>query len=445
MNLGLTRIRQLLASLDNPHTRLLVIHVAGTNGKGSICAYLASILHASGLRVGRFNSPALLTPRDTLCIDGIPSTVEEFRLACDAVLNADREAGIGATPFELLTAISFWWFDRRHVDVAVVEVGLGGRLDATNVFDAPLATVVASIGMDHVNILGDTIDKIAREKAGIMKPERPCIIAPQPERLAEETLIQHAKNLRCPHLLVEPAEWENPSALDGWARITLSQTSSSETLPHVLRFPIPLHGDYQLSNAATAIQVIHLLRTTHLTFSHITDTHIVDGMHLTRWPGRLDLVTSTAYPKLATLPLHRVLVDGAHNPPAAEPLRAFVDRRLLGGSNRRVYWLLAMTQGKDLAAILKILLREGDRIAAVGFSTPEGMPWVQATEPGDIVRAAEEVAPGCEAKAFSGLEEAMRWTAEWVAKKEQEDAAVVLCGSLYFVADFYRWVGMEEG
>lgn len=445
MDLGLTRIRQLLVSLDNPHTRFPVIHVAGTNGKGSICAYLSSILHASGLRVGRYNSPALLTPRDALRIDGVPPTVEEFCLAGDAVLNADREAGIGATSFELLTATAFWLFDHRHVDVAVVEVGLGGRLDATNVFDAPLATVVASIGMDHANILGDTIDKIAREKAGIMKPERPCIIAPQPERLAEETLIQHAKNLRCPHILVEPAEWEDPSALDGWARVALSQASSSETLSHALRFPIPLHGDYQLSNAATAIQVIHLLRTTHPSFSHITDTHIIDGMHLTRWPGRLDLVTSTVYPKLATLPLRTVLVDGAHNPPAAEPLRAFVDHRLPGGSNRRVHWLLAVTQGKDLAAILKILLREGDRVAAVGFSTPEGMSWVRATEPEDIVHAAKEVTPECEAKAFSGLEEAMRWTAGGVAEKEQGDAAVVLCGSLYFVADFYRWVGMEEG
>ncbi|RUS33402.1 hypothetical protein BC938DRAFT_471893 [Jimgerdemannia flammicorona] len=365
MDLGLNRIHRLLHALNSPHTRFQTIHVAGTNGKGSVCAYTSSILQAAGYRVGRYNSPHLLEPRDAIRVDGVAPTPAEFVLARNAVAKADIEAETCAMSFELLTAAAFWWFERRGVEVAVVEVGLGGRLDATNVFERPAVSIVTAIGMDHANVLGNTVEKIAMEKAGIMKPRSRVVIAPQSEMDAKRALIQKAEELGCECVLVEPARWVG--GREGWANVLVAEEGKADV--REISFPIPLNGHYQLENAATAVRAVHVLRTTIPAFAGIKDAHIVEGMHRTRWPGRLDIVTGAA---LSAQGLREVIVDGAHNPAAARPLRTFVDQKLLeSGATGKVRWVLAATQGKDIGEIVRLLVRPGDVVAAAEFSQPE--------------------------------------------------------------------------
>ena len=179
MNFGLERIHSLLSELENPHLRLSVIHVGGTNGKGSVTSYIDSILIKAGYKTGRYNSPHFLNPRDSIRINGIPINKESYQRIRNHVEAVNSASNIGATSFELLTAVALCCFDAEEVSIAVIEVGLGGAKDATNVFPSPLVSIITTIGMDHMEILGETIDLIAKEKAGILKPKGKPIFAPQ--------------------------------------------------------------------------------------------------------------------------------------------------------------------------------------------------------------------------------------------------------------------------
>ena len=188
--LGLDRIRELLDRLGRPQDRLRFVHVAGTNGKGSTCAYLAAILQTAGLRTGLFTSPYLVAFEERIRVDGVNISLEELTEATLLVKEQAEamaaETGDHPTEFELMTAVALVQFARRECDIVVLEVGLGGRLDSTNVIDAPEATVVARIGLDHTKLLGSTLAAIAREKAGIVKPGAPVVSWPQePEAMAE--------------------------------------------------------------------------------------------------------------------------------------------------------------------------------------------------------------------------------------------------------------------
>ena len=167
IDLGLDRIRKLLQSLDNPFKGLKIIHIAGTNGKGSVCAFMASVLIASGYKTGQFNSPHFLVPSDSILINAKP--FESFNLVHDLVEKKSVDQKLDCTPFEIMTATALLIFQMEKVDIALLEVGLGGRLDATNVIDAPIIAVITSISFDHMEFLGNTIKDIATEKSGIIK------------------------------------------------------------------------------------------------------------------------------------------------------------------------------------------------------------------------------------------------------------------------------------
>ncbi|MEO1593433.1 MAG: Mur ligase family protein, partial [Cyanobacteria bacterium J06632_22] len=184
VDLGLDRIKAVLTNLGNPHHQVPIIHIAGTNGKGSVCAYLSSILTAAGYRTGRYTSPHLVNWTERICINNEPISWENLQTSLDAVENAISAEGPVPTQFEVFTAAAWEYFAAQKVDIAVVEVGLGGRLDATNVCDSPLVTVIVSIGRDHWQRLGNTLAKIAGEKAGILKPGVPAIAAPLPTEAA---------------------------------------------------------------------------------------------------------------------------------------------------------------------------------------------------------------------------------------------------------------------
>lgn len=467
MDLGLERITRLLEALapssspssKPPHLQIPIIHVAGTNGKGSICAYVASVLQASGYRVGRYNSPHLVTPRDTIQINGQPISQADYELATRAVAQADAANKLEATSFELLTAAAFYWFAYGHlhheqagggpVDVAVIEVGVGGRLDATNIVPQPEVAVIASIGMDHGGLLGNTIEEVAFEKAGIIKSGVAAVVAPQREggkvyRVVEDrAAVVHASRV----IRVKAAHWTPTS--ENSARVE-TITGQWATLEDGLKVWIPLLGDFQLENAATAVAAVRELQRSGR-WGQITDESIQQGIQSTVWPGRLQWIEPPAAPASVR---GKMLIDGAHNPAAATALRAYVDEYLLESivkksiATPRTHWIMAFTRGKDIEEMFEILFAsqqqtgEGrqDTFSAVEFSAPEGMPWVSPIGSEEVCARLEalQAKRGGSKLVTRAFRTDLEGALAWVGDQRGDADVVVMCGSLYLVADLFR-------
>ncbi|KAI7881094.1 FolC bifunctional protein [Lichtheimia hyalospora FSU 10163] len=413
MDLGLERIQTLLRALDTPQDTFKVIHVAGTNGKGSVCAYITSVLRQAGLCVGRFNSPHFLEPHDSIYINDNPVSKQQYETTCDYVSKVNNEQHISATSFEQLVATALCLFRDHQVEWIVIEVGLGGTLDATNIFEKPKMTIITSIGMDHAAVLGGTIQSIAAAKAGIMKPNCPAIIAPQNESSALDTLTDYANKVNAPYRLVRAASWVQGSS---------SSTCRLDDTPDTIEYSISLRGDYQRENSATAVKALLWLQEKgDISF---TMDMLQSGMARTRWPGRLDYI---ATPQFKGQSLPPMLIDGAHNIPAAKALRQYIDNL----DPSRVLWLLGVTAGKDISEMLSVLLRPNDTVLAVPFSTPQGMPWIHSTPPREICDHAMEIVS--DARPLESVQAALN-----IIPSLESYSLVVLCGSLYLVADFYR-------
>ncbi|KAF9164987.1 hypothetical protein BGX21_009260 [Mortierella sp. AD011] len=493
MDLGLERVTQLLEALAPtnvsstagsashvaPHLAFPVIHVAGTNGKGSICAYLSSILHAAGFRVGRYNSPHLITPRDTIQINNQPISQADYEFATEIVKQKDQELNLKATSFELLTATAFYWFaygrhqtKQERVDIAVIEVGVGGRLDATNIVPRPLVCVIASIGMDHGALLGNTIEEVTSEKAGIIKPRVPVVIAPQSEgEKVYRTLEKKAADVGLSSSMVikvKAAQWIKTDEVSSSLLAALTPIVTSAhwaVLENGFQVPIPLLGDFQLENAATAITAMNVLRGNVDSVENvsdgqwvqkITDDVIRKGIKDTIWPGRLQWIENVSSPREVQ---GRILVDGAHNPAAAIALRSFVDENIASSPDLcpRVHWIMGFTRGKDIEEMFDILFSkrtnqlEGshiqerqDTFSAVEFSPPEGMPWVSpipAQEVCERLRLQQERIHSSQQKdmlVIRGFGNDLKAALEQVGREREGNDIVVLCGSLYLVADLFR-------
>ncbi|MBD2713094.1 folylpolyglutamate synthase/dihydrofolate synthase family protein, partial [Limnospira platensis] len=197
INLGLERITELMVRLNNPHYQVPVLHIAGTNGKGSVCAYLSSVLTEAGYRVGRYISPHLVDWTERICINGVPIDNRDLQILLQDVIGAISSDELLPTQFEVITAAAWLYFAREKVDVAVIEVGLGGRLDATNVIDQPLVSVITSLSREHWQRLGPTLADIAREKAGILKRGCPAVVGPLPPE-ARKVVNDRLLTLGCP-------------------------------------------------------------------------------------------------------------------------------------------------------------------------------------------------------------------------------------------------------
>src|SRR4028118_455365 len=201
VHLGLERIKQLLEKLENPHQKVPIIHIAGTNGKGSVCAYLSSVLTEAGYRVGRYTSPHLVNWTERICLNEQPVSPEQLKQLLLQVQNAILDDAESPTQFEVITAAAWLYYAQSEVDIAVVEVGLGGRLDATNVCSRPLVSIITSISREHWQQLGPTLADIAREKAGILKPGCPAVVGPLPPA-ADFVVRSRIIELGCPTVWV---------------------------------------------------------------------------------------------------------------------------------------------------------------------------------------------------------------------------------------------------
>jgi dihydrofolate synthase / folylpolyglutamate synthase len=405
----LTEFERFLARLDDPHRQLKTVIVAGTKGKGSTAAMLASMAQDSGLNVGLYTSPHLCSIRERIRVNGEMIAEEVFAALVRDLMPHIEAAGMAGvrrfrTFFEILTAMAFVHFQRMRVDLAVLEVGMGGRLDATNVA-TPLVSVITSISFDHTEVLGDTIPKIAREKAGIIKPHGLAVVAPQrPEALAVIREVCLAQGARCldvaQNLHWRPLSW-------GWEGSVFDLESRTRSYP---RLQIPLAGPHQLLNAATAIAAAEQLQAQGLPIS-------VDGMRRgvkqVQWEGRLETVSRRPW----------IVLDGAHNRDSARCLR---EALMTCFPYRRLILVLGISANKNLEGIIEELAP----LAAVTVATRAMVP--RAAPPQQVADlAAKWSAP------IIVAEDTQNALAQAIATTQPEDLLLVT-GSLYLVGDAKR-------
>jgi len=314
--LGLDRIRAVLEALGNPQRAYRVVHVAGTNGKGSTCAMIDAGLRAAGVRTGLFTSPHLIEPTERIQIGGLPVTQDEFGRAFQVVHEAAERLDLDSHPtyFETVTAMGFWLFRERRVETAVIEVGLGGRLDATNVVE-PALTVITPIDFDHEIYLGHTIAAIAGEKAGILKPGVPAVFARQrPEAAA--VLEEHAADLGI--------------AVKRTADFPVRDFEIDARGSSFSGIRVPLAGEHQVENAIAAALALESVGVSPR------------GIAEARWPGRLEHVS----------PNPDIILDGAHNPAGARALARYLERFY---PDRKLWLIYGAMRDKAVEEIAGIL------------------------------------------------------------------------------------------
>lgn len=417
--LGLDRIRELLERLGRPQDRLKFVHVAGTNGKGSICAYLVSILGAAGYRTGMFTSPYIERFEERIRVDGAMISPDELRDVTLAVREhaeaMAEETGDHPTEFELMTAVALEHFARCGCDIVVLEVGLGGRLDSTNVIDAPEACVIARIGLDHTALLGNTLAAIAGEKAGIIKEGSAVVSWPQePEAMAviEHAAAEHGCELRVPDFaqLEEGAiRWE-----DGASPFrSFSYREWTDLRTGIL-------GSYQPQNATVALEVVSVLRGRGW---HIPDEAVRAGVARTRWPGRFEIVEGGSSPDGFA-----IVVDGGHNPQGA---RALADSLAEVFPGRKPVFVIGVLEDKDYPRMLEDVLPLGSAFVCVTPDNPRALP---AHKLARAIRWTGQDLLGCSAcvnpVVARDFEDAIRRARELA----DPDGLICAFGSLYSVA-----------
>lgn len=359
--LGLDRMVDLLERMGRPQDSLRFVHVAGTNGKGSTCAYLASILQAAGYRVGLFTSPFVFCFEERIRVNGENISADELARAVEVVRpHAEAmEAACGDHPteFELMAAVAFEHFRARACDIVVLEVGLGGRLDATNVIDAPEASVICRIGLDHTDLLGDTLAAVAGEKAGIVKTAAPVVSWPQePEAMAVVRAVADGRGCALTVPDFSLLEVEPLGGLTG-GDVMPTRRFSNRGRP----FETQLLGSYQPYNAALALTVVDVLRGRGWA---ISDEAASAGIAAAQWPGRFQVV--------GTSPL--TIVDGGHNPQGAEALAASLADLLGEEGLGTVDFALGVLADKDYRAMVHAVAPWARSFAVYALENPRALP-----------------------------------------------------------------------
>ena len=410
---NLENIIILLERLGRPGRAYPCVHIAGTNGKGSTAAFLEKILRDAGFRTGLNTSPHLERINERIRISGKEIADERFAEIFTRIhavieeLLAEGKLRTHPTYFECVTALAFEAFAQARVEFAVIEVGLGGRLDATNVV-MPLVSIITRIDFDHENYLGHSLREIAGEKAGILKPQVPAVFAAQlPE--AHHVLLRRAAELRCP--IVETGEayrMEGEETKDGWARATAVEIASGSSYLLEPR----LAGRFQLQNALNAVAAARILQGRSF---RVTDEDIVSGIATTEWPGRLE--------RLQTRP--DVYLDGAHNPGAARELARFLEENFAG---RKVYLIFGAMRDKAVDEVTGMLFPHAHEVIFTQPGTPRAVSARQLAE-----------MAGDHARKFVVIEAAEQALESVLAKAGPEDA-IFITGSLYLVGELrHAW------
>ncbi len=325
--------RKLLASLKNPQNSISSIHIGGTNGKGSISAFLASILMEEGFRVGQFTSPHLTEVRERAIVDAKPLSLEELKRAVNLVLETAEREGLDPSFFELMLASSYLEFKRKELDWMVIEAGLGARLDATNLMDNQKVTVISNISYDHTQILGDTLEKIAEEKSYIMRLKVPLILGPVKDSV-REVFLKKEKELK-----TKVFKFGKDFYFDKKGDKVCFLDYPDFYMPKTL----PLLGEHQKENALVSVMTSRVLG--------LSDKSIVDGLKTTRWPGRLEWILGDKI-----VPNSKVLLDVAHNEDGAKVVMKYIKTYIKENPKiKTISILLSILERKDWRKMLDII------------------------------------------------------------------------------------------
>ena len=433
----LAHMRVLLQGMDRPEQRFRSVLIAGTNGKGSTAATLASILRASGLKTGLYTSPHLARINERIGVNGEAISDDDFAaLQGEVDQVAERLVGRGELPwhpsfFEMMTAIAFEHFAREKVDLAVLEVGMGGRLDATNVVE-PLLSVITDISLDHQKFLGNTVGEIAREKVGIIRPGGAVVTLPQQSE-ANDVIGNTILELRAravnavpyvppvspasPEYLVRSTEYVVPSPEQGKPGFVYRYPLA--VLGEEILVETPLVGRHQLRNVALAVAAAAELHQQG--FSGITAESIEHGVRETRWPGRFQVVAARAgWPEM--------VLDVAHNPAGAWALRSALSERY---EDRTLIFVFGAMRDKAISEMTEILFPLAERVIATRPENP------RAASPEEIQQAAART--GVEIEVVDDV----RLAVERARAIAGAGTVVVITGSIYLVGEVMRFVGAD--
>ena len=428
--IGLERMRDFMHALGDPQEKLRYVHIAGTNGKGSACDMTQSILTAAGFRTGLYISPHLDQFNERLSIDGQLISDADLRRLAARVRAAAETLGEEPTDFEMITAMAFCWFEEQHCDLVVLEVGMGGRLDATNVISSPEVCAIMHIGLDHTEFLGDTVEKVAAEKAGILKPGADCVLYHQLPGVMEVVQKRFADvNPDAAARLVTT----DPAAFTARARSIDGQVFDYRNRPNLR---IQLLGNYQMKNAMAVLDIIDCLQRRGFGISEdaiqsgasavqapegepkpgISEDAIRTGLARAVWPGRFEL--------LSRAPL--LIVDGAHNPNGVE---ALVDTIRAYFPDQKINFVMGVMKDKDYHTMLRLIAPYAARFIT---ELPDAH---RALRPEELKSEIREYFDGPVETADS-VTAAVKRAMELA---EGTEAITICFGSLYQVADIRRF------
>lgn len=391
---GLSRTRELLEKLDNPQKKLKFIHVAGTNGKGSFCAMISSVLTAAGYKTGLFTSPYILSFNERMKING--SDIKNERLAelTEKIMPLAEAMEDHPTEFELITCLAFQYFHEENCDIVVLETGMGGELDSTNVIENPELCVITAISLDHTAFLGDTIEKIAKAKAGIIKPGCVC--------------LNYSNEKNADAVIENTAKMQNAFILKPQYDTIIEKEYSLKG--HLFSYAdmqdiyLPLLGDYQLKNAAMCISAAKILKDKGYS---ITENDIRSGLKNTKWPARFELLGEDPV----------FIVDGGHNPQGIRATASSLKSLLPG---KKVNLIFGVMKDKDYEEMLKVILPYCNKVFAVTPNNP------RALDSNTLCKAIRTIKTP--AFAFYDINEAVKAALN-------EGSPILAAGSLYMSAD----------
>ncbi|KAJ3321829.1 folylpolyglutamate synthase [Boothiomyces sp. JEL0866] len=399
IELKLEAILNLLKHLGNPHKSLKTIHLAGTNGKGSTSTFISSIL-SQQYKTAIYNSPHLLEERDAIKINSKVIDNSLYNSIRQEVVEINNRYQLNASAFEITTAVAFMAYQQEKVDFAVIEVGLGGLLDATNVIDPALVSVICKIDLDHTEFLGNSIKEISKHKAGIIKPGTSVVIAPNQHQDAIDMVKEQAG------ICNSPVYFTEKTSADG--ELVIGKFKNSE-----LKLSRRMLGLYQLENISTALKTVEVLDSLGYP---IKQESVIKGVAEARIAGRLERI-HTKYGE--------ILVDGAHNTGGAVALNEYIQTKRSGP----ITWIVGFSSTKDPKSMLDVLVKSGDVVLPVKFDQPPGMKWISCYNPADLVK----LHPAC--LVCGDLSTAF--------EKANFNNQVVVCGSLYLVAELYRFLKLQ--
>ena len=395
---GLERVRELCRSLGNPQDSLKYVHVAGTNGKGSFCAMTESILRHAGYKVGLFTSPYIVEFNERMRIDGENISNEELCELVELIKpHADKMAD-KPTEFELITALAFLYFKRHNCDVVVLECGLGGRLDATNVIKDPILSVITGIALDHTSILGDTVEKIAAEKAGIIKSGVPVLWCGN-DTNADRVISAKAEELGAPMARVDRSSLEIKEMTLGGTTLDFGERED---------ISLSLLGTYQPLNATNVLSAIDILKKSGY---GIPERAVYDGLKAVKWPARFEIISRD--------PL--IIADGGHNPEGIDSAVSSIEKYF---GEEKVAIITGVMADKDYCYMASRISSVAKKVFCL---TPDNPRALKAGEYANVFKTL-----GVEAVACDSVDSAVSSAIAWAKENE---ASIVSLGSLYMYCE----------